>query len=196
KARFAGICFLYSAQYANQQNGLDPSVRVNLAAKILPGEKVPDRVIDLVLSDPKGAPRVPQNVIRDKVGTGSGVAEITGQESFVYKSFYEDDHDKGLEWSDILRERLESIRPHPEGSDEGVVPWSEITRLLPKALERPGGADTDHAPSRIEDEGGFGLDGRDVADQDEPLRGAAKAAHASAVEQAMAVARSSALGGQ
>lgn len=196
KARFAGICFLYSAQYANQQNGLDPSVRVNLAAKILPGEKVPDRVIDLVLSDPKGAPRVPQNVIRDGVGTGSGVAEITGQESFVYKSFYEDDHDKGLEWSDILRERLESIRPHPEGSDGGVVPWSEITRLLPKALERPGGVDTDHAPSRIEDEGGFGLDGRDVADQDEPLRGAAKAAHASAVEQAMAVARSSALGGQ
>lgn len=196
KARFAGICFLYSAQYANQQNGLDPSVRVNLTAKILPGEKVSDSIFDNVLNDPKNAPHVPQNVVRDGVGRGSGVAEITGQESFVYKGYYENDPDRGLEWSDILRERLESIRPHPEGSDEGVVPWSEITRLVPATMERPGGGDTDRIPSRLEDEGGFGLDGRDVADQDEPLRGAAKAAHASAVEQAMAVARSSALGGQ
>lgn len=192
KARFAGICFLYSAQYANQQNGLDPSVRVNLTAKILPGEKVSDSIFDNALNDPKHAPRVPQNVIRDGVGRGSGVAEITGQETFVYKGYYEDDPDRGREWSDILLERLESIRPHTHGEEQGRIPWSEITRLVPAAMEKPGGGeDDDVAPSRLAEEGGFGQDGRDVADHDQPLRGAARAAHASAVEQAMAVARSS-----
>lgn len=194
KARFAGICFLYSAQYANQQNGLDPSVRVNLTAKILPGEKVAGTVFDNVLNDPRSAPHVPQNVIRDGVGRGCGVAEITGQESFVYKGYYEEDPGHGREWSDILLERLESIRPRPQGSDCGRMPPEEITRLVPAAMERPGGGDEDgeREPSRLEREGGFGLDGRDAADRDEPLRGAARAAHASAVEQAMAVARSSA----
>ena len=65
--------------------------------------------------------------------------------------------------------------------------WDESKRLFLAS----GADDDDREPSRLETEGGFGIDGRDVADHDAPLKGAARAAHASAVEQALAVARRS-----
>ena len=69
-------------------------------------------------------------------------------------------------------------------------------RTVPAAAEKPDDgsmyADDDEPVSRLEQEGGFGEDGRDVAERDAPLRGAARAAHMSAIEQAKLTAQLSA----
>lgn len=181
--RFSGIFFMYAAQSATSQNGLDPSVRTNLPSKILLGDKVNDTVRGTVLNDAKNAPTVPSYLIEAGVSRGCGIAELVGQEACVYKGFYEDDHKHGKSWSDILREHMMDSNP-PKGNDEaGHWSWNDIIVAVPAAAEKPDdGAmyeDDDHSPSRLETEGGFGEDGRDVADRDEPLKGAAAAAHAS-----------------
>lgn len=184
KARFAGIRFLYAAQSATAQAGLDPKCRINLASKILVGEKTSDTVRDQVLSDSHNAPKVPLNVVSAGRGKGTGVAELAGQDACVYKGFYEETPDKG--YSAILRDHLTRVRP-PAGDDmSGHMSWREVCRLVPMALEKPddgsqfdGEGDGDESRSRLDVEGGFGVDGRDVAENDPPLRGAAAAAHAS-----------------
>lgn len=195
KARFAGICFLYSSQSATAQNGLDPSVRLNLASKILIGAKVSDSVRDNVLSDAKHAPKVEEYLIKAGVSIGTGVAELVGQEACVYKSFYADDPAHGKEYSDILREQLLTHRPPAGNSMSGHWAWEEIVNAVPAAQDKPDDgamyADDDRE-DRLVSEGGFGEDGRDVAERDVPLRGAARVAHMSALEQAKLTARQSA----
>lgn len=197
KARSAGICFLYAAQSATDPNGLSPSIRDNLASKILVGAKVSDAVRTNVLKDAKTAPKVDEYLIKAGVSIGTGIAELVGQEACVYKSFYTDDRDHGLEYSDILRSKLLELRP-PSGNDQsGHWSWEEIIRAVPSAADKPDDGtayedDDDREPSRLETEGGFGEDGRDVADRDQPLRGAARAAHMSALEQAKLTAQQSA----
>ncbi|OZG48848.1 hypothetical protein [Pseudoscardovia suis] len=189
KARFAGICFLYAAQSATQQAGLDPKVRLNLTTKLVIGEKVQESIYDNVLNDAKHSPRVPQNVIKEGVGKGCGVSETPGQETCVFKSFYEDDPAHGLEWADILRERLERERPTVMDMSRGAIAWQDVVALVPAAADKPdfsgdGVESLDGSPVE-----GFGVDGRDVADRDAPLKGAAAAAHVSALELARRTAR-------
>lgn len=189
KARFAGICFLYAAQSATQQAGLDPKVRLNLTTKLVIGEKVQESIYDNVLNDAKHAPRVPQNVIKEGVGKGCGVSETPGQETCVFKSFYEDDPAHGLEWADILRERLEKERPTVMDMSHGRIAWQDVVALVPAAADKPDFSgdsveSLDNTPVE-----GFGVDGRDVADRDAPLKGAVAAAHVSALELARRTAR-------
>lgn len=192
KARFAGIRFLYAAQSATAQAGLDPKVRINLSSKILLGQKVQDSIRENVLNDAKHAPTVPENVIAEGRGIGTGVAELAGQEAVVYKGFYEDDHAHGKSYSDILKEHLQDIRPAPGNEESGHLSWAQIIQILPAAANKPddgsmyGDDDSegDRPRSRLETEGGFGVDGRDVADHDAPLKGAAAAAHASKLVEA------------
>ena len=201
KARFAGIFFLYSTQSATAQNGLDPSVRLNLASKIIVGAKVQDSVRDNVLNDARKAPKVPDNVIKEGRAIGTGVAELVNQEACVYKGFYEDDKKHGKEYSDILREHLEKICP-PRGDDNsGHWTWNEVVKTVYAAAEKPDEGDMyeddaeDEASDRLKAEGGFGVDGRDVAEHDAPLKGAARAAHMSAIESAKLEARNAAAKG-
>ena len=99
----------------------------------------------------------------------------------IYKGFYEENQKQRKSYSDLLRERLTAIRP-PEGDmNSGHWSWDEIVNALPTAAEKPddgmiesGGDEDDGFPTD-----GFGEDGRDVADRDKPLKGAAAAAHAS-----------------
>lgn len=192
KARFAGIRFLYAAQSATAQAGLDPKVRINLSSKILLGQKVQDSIRENVLNDAKHAPKVPENVIKDGRGIGTGIAELAGQEAVVYKGFYEDDHKHGKSYSDILKEHLQAIRPAPGNEKSGHLSWEQIVHLLPAAANKPDDgsmyadddSEGDRPLSRLEAEGGFGVDGRDVADHGAPLRGAARAAHASKLVEA------------
>lgn len=184
KARFAGIFFLYATQSATAPNGLDPSVRTNLTSKILVGAKVQDAVRENVLNDAKNAPKVEENIIREGRSVGTGVAELVGQEACVYKGFYEEDKSRGMEWADILREHLEATHPAPGGSQSGRWSWEEVVNAVPAAAEKPDdggmyadGSDADRKDGFPTD--GFGEDGRDVADRDQPLKGAAAAAHAS-----------------
>lgn len=197
KARYVGVTGIYAAQSATQEAGIPPIMRTNLPGKIIVGEKVPDATRQSVLKDPKHAPVVPQNVIKDGVGKGTGVAELVGQEACVYKGYFEMDAKNGKDWADLLGERAMSVRPVPRDMSAGQLTWSQILDLFPSAAGKPddgtmdsGMADDDSFPTD-----GFGVDGRDVADADAPLKGAAAAAHASkltALEQARAIARQSA----
>lgn len=191
KARFAGIRFLYAAQSATAQAGLDPKVRINLTSKILLGQKVQDSIRENVLNDAKHAPKVPENVIASNRGIGTGVAELAGQEAVVYKGFYEEK--PGKSYSDILKEHLQAIRPAPGDDMSGHWTWQQVIDILPAAANKPDDgsmygddddSEGDRPRSRLETEGGFGVDGRDVADHDAPLRGAARAAHASKLVEA------------
>lgn len=183
KARFAGIFFLYATQSATAPNGLDPSVRLNLASKILVGAKVQDAVRENVLNDARTAPKVDEDIIREGRAIGTGVAELVGQEACVYKGFYEEDKSKSLEWADILRQHLEKYRPAPGNELAGHWAWEEVINAVPAAGEKPddGGLYVTDEPASRDGfpTDGFGEDGRDVADRDKPLTGAAKAAHAS-----------------
>lgn len=181
KARYAGVCFLYCAQSVTQQAGLDPKVRINLTTKMAIGEKIQEKILDNVLNDAKHAPRVPQNVISEGVGRGCLIFESPGQETCVAKGYFESDPAKGLGWSDILRARVESLRPPTGGPLQGQLSWEDIVALVPAAVDRPGQDGLDSDDGSGADTSGFGVDGRDVADADPPLRGAAAAAHASKV---------------
>ena len=132
------------------------------------------------------------------MSVGTGVCELGGKEACVYKSFYVDDKKHGLEFSDILRQHLMRRRPAPGDGQAGHWDWESIVRAVPAAAEKPddGSMYADDEPeSRLDKEGGFGEDGRDVAERDAPLRGAAKAAHMSAIEQAKLTAQLSAAKG-
>ena len=185
KARFAGIFFLYCSQSIRLQDGLDPGVRLNLTTIIAPGTPTPDPIKDLI--GKKRCPEVPEYIINDGRSIGAGVTQLAGQGVFVYKGFYEDG------WSQVLRKRLQQVRPAPGNSESGRWTWQEVCDMVPLSLERPDDGttvdDEDTSPSRLESEGGFGVDGRDVADHDAPLKGAAKAAHVSAIEAARQSAR-------
>lgn len=184
--RFTGIGFLFASQSATRQNGLDPSMRTNCTGKLLVGESVSEEIRKNVLQSPKSAPHVPENVKEQGVGKGTAVAEISGQTSYVCKSFFE--ANKKQSWSDILREHLEATCPAPGNMQSGHWTWDEVIATVPTASEKPDDgsmyADDDEPASRLETEGGFGVDGRDVADHDAPLKGAAAAAHASKLAEA------------
>lgn len=182
KARYVGVTGIYASQSATQDAGIPPIMRNNLQSKIIVGEKVPEMTRKSVLKDPRNAPTVPLNVISEGVGKGTGVAELVGQEACVYKGYYEEA--AGKSWVDLLRERAERIRPVEADMDAGHLDWATIVDLFPTAAGKPddgsmyaddGGED--NPPSRLDTEGGFGVDGRDVADHDAPLKGAAKASH-------------------
>lgn len=184
KARYVGVTAIYAAQSATQDAGIPPLMRTNLQSKIIVGEKVPDATRKSVLKDPKTAPVVPINVIKEGVGMGTGIAELAGQEACVFKGYYEESD--GKDWAGILAERARSIRPVDMDPAAGYLSWKTIISLFPTAADKPDDGSQyendesdsdDREPSRLETEGGFGIDGRDVADRDAPLKGAAKAAH-------------------
>ena len=180
KARFAGICFLFAGQSIRLQDGFDPGMRVNLTTVISPTLQPADAVVDL-LDGSKEIPAIPDNIMQDGRSIGAGLIRLPGQRPFIYKGFYEEDREHGKGYSDMLKDRLLAIRP-PEGDmNSGHWGWDDIVLEIPAAAARPDdGRFDDYAPaSRLDTEGGFGIDGRDVADRDAPLKGAAAAAHAS-----------------
>lgn len=199
KARYVGVTGIYASQSATQEAGIPPIMRTNLQSKIIVGEKVPDATRKSVLKDPKHAPTVPLNVIKEGMGKGTGVAELVGQEACVYKGYFE--ANKNQDWVDILHERVEQINPSSGDMNAGHMSWDVIVNLFPTAAGKPddgmmeGDNPLDDASDRLHDEGGFGIDGRDVADHDAPLKGAARAAHISAIESAKLEARNAAAKG-
>lgn len=169
-ARKAGICFLYAAQSATSQNGLDPSVRNNLSAKICVGANA-----DPATTFTNKYPLVPANVKEEGVAVGTGVAEIAGQNDYVYKAYFETGED-GQDWGQLLAERLTMIRPPAGDENSGKMLESRILQLVPAAGDKPGGfLDDESIPG--DEKMGMGGFGADPAPTDPELRGAAKAAH-------------------
>ena len=180
KARFSGVCFLFCGQSTRLQDGFDPGMRVNLTTVISPTLQ-PSTAVEELLGGAKDFPEIPENIMQPGISRGAGLIRLPGMKPVIYKGFYEENQKQRKSYSDLLRERLTAIRP-PEGDmNSGHWSWDEIVNALPTAAEKPDDGMID--PGGDEDDGfptdGFGEDGRDVADRDKPLKGAAAAAHAS-----------------
>lgn len=178
-ARFTGIGFLFAAQSVRLQDGLDPGVRTNLTTVISPGRST-DRTVEERLGGSKALPAYP-DYIEGQNAVGMGYTSLSGNPPCIYKGFYEEE--PGRSYSQILRDMVMAVRPVDHDENRGRWSWSDIVRLVPEAADKP-----DEGSSREPDDhgsgdgfptDGFGEDGRDVADRDKPLRGAAAAAHAS-----------------
>lgn len=138
-ARYTGICFVYATQQPNQQNGIDPSVRNNLATRLLVGAKVADNIRETALNDPKGAPKVPQNVIDEGRAVGSAVAETPNGEPCVFKAFFElgkNDDGSVLSFTGVLSARLDARLGVARG-DGGVWASEELIRYVPEMADKP-----------------------------------------------------------
>ncbi|MBO6006930.1 MAG: hypothetical protein J6P18_03430, partial [Aeriscardovia sp.] len=109
KARYTGICFLYSAQKPDEKNGLGPAVRLNLASKIMVGDKLAKSLKDVMNSD--SIPPFPSNLREEGVAEGCGICEIGNENPCVYKAFYEENVKLGKTWADILFSRLRKTVP-------------------------------------------------------------------------------------
>ena len=106
---------------------------------------------------------------------GTGVAEIAGQNDYVYKAYFETGED-GQDWGQLLAERLTMIRPPVGDETSGKMLESRILQLVPAAGDKPGGF-LDDEPIPGDERMGMGGFGADPAPTDPGLRGAAKAAH-------------------
>lgn len=178
-ARFTGIGFLCASQSVRLQDGLDPGMRTNLTTVISPGRRTDATVVELMGGN-KSMPVYP-DYITGQNAVGVGYTSLSGNPPCVYKGFYEETPEKS--YSEILRDMVMAVRPVDHDENRGRWSWSDIVRLVPEAADKP-----DEGSSREPDDhgsgdgfptDGFGEDGRDVADRDKPLRGAAAAAHAS-----------------
>jgi hypothetical protein len=189
-ARAFGFRFIYCSQRASESTGLGPDARVNLPTHLVPGERTPDE-LKSIFSDKNHLPSVPEYLIEQGVSRGVGLAEISGQNACVYKSFYNPDNEN------FLHRKLEEHIGVGNDPSYSTVSNDFILHNVPSAMNKPDeamGGETGDEPrteSRLESEGGFGIDGRTVAEHDAPLRGAARAAHASAIEEAQRIARES-----
>lgn len=151
KARFAGVCFLYSSQSVTREAGLDPKARGNLQAKFLQGANVSPRVVEQVLEDTSNYRRVPRNVIETGRAIGAGTAVIANQGTFVYKSAYEEGtNDDGTKksYSNVLHDRLMEVRPVEENYEQGTMSWETILKYCPRAANKPSSGE---AASMLED---------------------------------------------
>lgn len=192
-ARSNGVGFLFAAQSVRLQDGLDPGVRTNLTTVISPGRRL-DETIEKLLGGKALLPKYP-GYIKKPNSIGVGYTCVSGDFPCIYKGFYGEAD--GKSHSQILSEKVRQVRPVEHDENRGRWSWRDILALVPEAAGKPddgtmgdGMADDDSFPTD-----GFGVDGRDVADADAPLKGAAAAAHASkltALEQARAIARQSA----
>ena len=136
KARYTGICFLYSAQKPDEKNGLGPAVRLNLASKIMVGDKLAKSLKEVMNSDV--IPPFPSNLREEGVAKGCGICEIGNDNPCIYKAFYEEDPASGKTWADILFSRLKEKMPPRGGKDQGEISWEEILSLIPMACNKPG----------------------------------------------------------
>lgn len=176
--RFVGIHMMVSSQVTNQQTGIPPSMKNAIGGRLLQGVRPSPAAKSQAFNDPKQVPDVPSN-IASEVGParGTGSAELTGQDPYVYKSFYASpkDYRSQLEKLGIMKTVQQKGSPNTTTPEPRSV---DIDRIIPSSL-RDDSFST--PPSRLETEGGFG----EHQGKDKPLRGAAAAAHQLAMEEAL-----------
>lgn len=87
--RFVGIKLVLSSQVSSTNTGVDTSLRMNLANKILLGVNPTAGNRRLSLADAAAVPEIPTNIKADgAAGRGAGVAELEGQEPCVFKTAF------------------------------------------------------------------------------------------------------------
>lgn len=121
--RFVGFKLVLSTQVASTATGIGTALRTNLGNKLLLGARATDGNRKLIIADVTSAPEVPKNIQADaRVSKGVGVAELEGQPSFVFKSFFASEDDF------IAQLLARGVSPRPEGSLEATRPDPSIVR--------------------------------------------------------------------
>ncbi len=163
--RYAGVTAIYSAQSAKEQAGITTLMRDNLGSKIIVGERVPEPTRTSVLKDPKHAPYVPGYIIEQKLGKGTGIAELVGQEACVYKGYYEEIPGRKT-WVGILSERAQQFRDGSTDGQQGVLSRKFINSYIEYAFridESQNAAVEDIEPVKLVDASGQTIDATDMA---------------------------------
>ena len=173
--RFAGLRIVVSTQMAQAKTGFGGPLKANLAHRVLWGANPSESARGFALSDPRGAPRVPEWIRSDEAAArGVGVAELEDGAPTVVKGYFATTAQMRAHLLDVGVPRCE----HPEPTAAQVAahtPSLDDTADSPRAL------------SRLEIEGGFGdVDDTTGADG---LKGAARAAHELAASAAAASRR-------
>lgn len=89
--RFVGVRLLLGTQQAQGNTGIDRSVKMLFPNRILLGARADEAARGHAFTDPTNAVTVPENIRQDiAMGKGVGVAEIEGEGSLVFKSYYVD----------------------------------------------------------------------------------------------------------
>ena len=173
--RFAGLRIVVSTQMAQAKTGFGGPLKANLAHRVLWGANPSESARGFALSDPRGAPRVPEWIRSDEAAArGVGVAELEDGTPTVVKGYFATTAQMRAHLLDAGVPRCE--RPEPTAA--------QVAAHTPSLDDT---ADSPRAPSRLEIEGGFGdVDDTTGADG---LKGAARAAHELAASAAAASRR-------
>ena len=159
--RAAGIRLHLATQQAQANTGIPPKVKLNLGNRVLLGAGATKQARGHAFANPDACPEVPDWIASDAhAARGSGVAELEGQSSCVFKSYFSTVED----YERQLRKLGASTTSSPAPTK------AQVSHFCPQIVEM------DEIGGGYADLEGFGEpDGRDAPDT--KLRGAAKAAH-------------------
>lgn len=164
-ARFAGIFFLFAAQSARLQDGIDPGMRQNLTAFITPNTKLSPMNEELL----GGSKAIPEAYETVRGQQGVGYALLDGNVC-VYKGFFDMDPGSGKKFGDLLRDRVMKTRPVEIDENAGHWERQEIIDLVPGAFSFEGAGETsgnngvvDIEPVKIKGADGKIVDATDIA---------------------------------
>lgn len=163
KARSAGVFFLLASQSATEQGGISTAMKLNLITKLFIMPTAAYRPDDL--KNALGAVKPPKNI---PFAQGVGFGSVNGAEPVVYKSLFEEDKAKGLEFQDILAQHLREIRPTDGDEQSGEWDRQSIIELVPTAFSvdpQPAteGGIVDIEPVKVRDSSGQIIDATDIA---------------------------------
>lgn len=135
-ARFAGVCFVLSAQSFTLQSGIDPKVKANLGGRLLMGVSASENMREQILADARRAARIPVQVVEGDGSKGVGVAELGG--SRVVKAFYSaDEQGSQTGFYASMLDRL-GVKRLGDGS-QAVWSDSDLREYVPEVVDKPVG---------------------------------------------------------
>ncbi|MGP4994558.1 hypothetical protein [Glutamicibacter ardleyensis] len=165
--RFAGLHMVTASQVTNANTGLPPTMKSKMGHRLLQGGNPSKPARNQAFNDEASVPTVPTHIIEGgRVSKGVGLAELEGSGSFVYKSFYASPKDYQI-----------ALRRLGVPTTNRPAPTSHEIALYSPSLEESGGETEARREQMGDPVGGqtaYGDDGR-------PLRGVARASHASRV---------------
>lgn len=111
--RFVGVRLLLATQQAQGNTGIDQSLKMLFPNRILLGARTNEAARRHAFSDPKSAVTVPESVASDSaMAKGVGVAEVEGEGSTVFKSYFATPGDYARRLAE--QGRPMTSRPEPE----------------------------------------------------------------------------------
>lgn len=161
--RFVGVRLLLATQQAQGNTGISVPLKMAIPNRILLGVKADKTARHHAFQDPDGAAEVPDIIADDAhMSKGVGVAEIEGERSVVFKSYY----GSASDYRDTFA-RLTIPTTHDPAPTK-----QQIARYVPRIDSDV--VDDGRLTSRLDSEGGTGSS---FEPSETVLRGAAKAAH-------------------